>query len=271
MEIHLAIPSYNNATGLKKLLPQAVLQDFASITVLDDGSTDDTSKVVEMFSGVKYIKSNENHGSVAAKNLILKQLPQNGWLLFIDSDMEIITDDIPAKLQDFSQRHTEAGAGVRLIKTHDGSPMRFNKGFDLNPLRMVLAMVFYAIMYILPSNFALREFVRKLSSPFSMDFHTIKEEKVDWAVEGFFFVKVSLFKKFGGYDSRFIRNHEGPDLCLRLRQAGHQIWFFPGIIIQDHDQHSHSNFYRRYHWWRSLIIYYYKNPSRLLIWHWPNP
>jgi len=268
--IHLAIPSYNNESGVKRVLERATKQTFASITVLDDGSTDKTFKIVADFPGVKYIRTEENSGSVAAKNLILRDLPEDGWLLYIDSDMEIVSDNIPEKLSDFVARHPKVGAGVGLIR-RDGEPMRFLRGYDLNPVRMILAAVFYTLHQALPKNSSIQLFVRKLAHPFTMDFHPIEESMIDWAVEGFSFYKIDLFRQYNGFDSAFIRNHEGPDLCLKLRKAGHQVWFFPGIELRDNDQHCHSNWWRRYQWWRSTLIYFVKHPSRLFVWGRPLP
>jgi len=112
INIHVAIPSYNNVEGLKRLLPQVLIQQFASVTVLDDGSTDDTETLVRSFDAVRYIKADMNAGTVAAKNLILRDLPPTGFILFVDSDMEIVTEEIPRRLHDFLESHPRTGAGV---------------------------------------------------------------------------------------------------------------------------------------------------------------
>jgi glycosyltransferase involved in cell wall biosynthesis len=64
--IHVAIPSYNNAAGLKILLAQLTRQDFATITVLDDASTDETQQIIGAFSRVNTIRSEINLGTVGA-------------------------------------------------------------------------------------------------------------------------------------------------------------------------------------------------------------
>ncbi len=269
--IHLAIPSYNNAAGLQSLLAQAVTQNFASIRVLDDGSTDDTQAVVAAFSEVIYIRAEKNGGPVAAKNLVLKNPPTDGWILYLDSDMEIITPNIPEQLSEFLSTHPQCGVGVGRICSKNGRTLPYNRGYDLQPCRMVVASCFHTAHQIFRRIPIVRASLERLSAPFLYAWAPDTAHRADWVVEGFCFVRTDLFVGTGGYDGRMYRFHEGPDLCLRLRKMGYQVWFTPDIQIQDHDQYTGTTISRRKNWWRSLFIYYKNHPDRLLLYRWPRP
>lgn len=269
--IHVMIPSYNNAIGLSKLLPSLLKQNFASITVLDDASSDNTSELLKTISSVIHVRSEMNIGTVGANNLSLQALPKRGWILFLDSDMEVVTDDMPSILNNFIAQHPKAGVGVGKIITRSGERLRWNFNYDLNPWRGVCAFLTYYPARLLHRVPFLHIAFKQLSLLFVAHMSADVAQKVDWGIEANFFISVSLWTELNGFDSRFKRFHEGPDLFLRARKCGYEAWYVPKIVARDTDQGTGSTWERRYHWWRSLCIYYYKHPSRLFIYRYPRP
>ena len=84
------IPTYNRSLQLKKALDSLISQTFKNFEVIisDDGSTDDTKKLVVKYNSklnIKYIW-NENWGGPARpRNIGIKE--SNGeWICFLDSD-----------------------------------------------------------------------------------------------------------------------------------------------------------------------------------------
>ena len=268
--IHLAVPSYNNAAGLRNILQQAVQQPFASIRVLDDGSVDDTAGAVKQFPTVIHVRADKNGGPVAAKNLVLKNPPPDGWILFVDSDMELVTPNIPECLNTFLDAHPKCGAGGGRIIAPAGHTHLYNRGYDLHPIRLCIASLLRAV-HKFSSYTVLQRLVERISIIFMYSWAKDVSHRADWVVEGFFFVRTDLFVGTGGYEKRMYRFHEGPDFCLRLRKLGYQVWFTPDIEIQDRDQHTGTSTSRAKNWWRSLWIYYKKHPERLFLYRWPRP
>jgi len=269
--IHVCIPSYNNAAGLKLLLSDLTTQSFTSITVLDDASTDTTAEVVAAFPDVTRICSEKNLGTVGANNLILRSVPEDGFLLCIDSDMRVVTQDMAQVLRTFIQAHPNIGVGVGKIVNAENQRIRWNFNYDINPIRAILSFFTYHPAVFLKNVPYLGRFTRRLSLLFTMHLADDVEQKVDWGIEGFFFVCVDLFQQLQGFDSRFKRYHEGPDLFLQIRKMGFETWYTPSIVMQDFDQASGTPMERKYHWWRSMAIYFWKNPSRLFLYKYPRP
>jgi len=88
MKVTVIIPSYNRYTLLKRAILSLQNQSHAvdEIIVVDDGSSDNTSQIVQDFPCIKYMYQ-ENSGVSAARNLGIT-CASNEWLAFLDSDDE---------------------------------------------------------------------------------------------------------------------------------------------------------------------------------------
>ena len=53
------------------------------------------------------------------------------------------------------------------------------------------------------------------------------EKKLDWATGCAFLMRSDVLREIGLFDERFFGNGEDVDLSLRVRKAGHQIWYAP--------------------------------------------
>lgn len=84
--ISVVITTYNYGTFLSRAIQSVINQTYGNveIIVVDDGSTDNTSSVVNGFSHIKYLYQ-ENRGLSAARN---KGLEQSGgdYIVFLDAD-----------------------------------------------------------------------------------------------------------------------------------------------------------------------------------------
>ena len=88
MEISVVIPTYNRFEVLQRALKSVYSQTFQpkEVIVVDDGSTDDTSKIQNFFPKIKYFYQ-KNAGVSSARNLGIKQ-SKCEWIAFLDSDDE---------------------------------------------------------------------------------------------------------------------------------------------------------------------------------------
>ena len=88
MNITVVIPSFNRYIFLQRALRSVYAQTYLpqEVIIVDDGSTDDTSKIQEEFPQITYIYQ-KNSGVSSARNLGIKNATHE-WIAFLDSDDE---------------------------------------------------------------------------------------------------------------------------------------------------------------------------------------
>lgn len=107
--LSILIPTYNNVCLelVRDLQAQALIlsseNDFEyEILVADDGSTDkntiEKNRKINELNNCRYIDRKENVGRSAIRNFLAKEA-KNEWLLFIDSNMNVINNQYLAKYQ----------------------------------------------------------------------------------------------------------------------------------------------------------------------------
>ena len=93
-KISVIIPTFNRASFLSEAIRSVLEQDYfrqcsedscTELWVIDDGSTDETKKVVRTFGGRLKYRFQPNRGVSAARNLGLR-LASGRFIAFLDSD-----------------------------------------------------------------------------------------------------------------------------------------------------------------------------------------
>ena len=110
--ISIILPTYNNEDTVQDSIKSVLRQTFSDyeLIVCDDGSTDNTAKVMESFSSnpkIKYVKIEHTGEPAKVRNMAAKHI-QGKYIAFIDSD-DIWLDD---KLENdiaFYKKHPELG------------------------------------------------------------------------------------------------------------------------------------------------------------------
>jgi glycosyltransferase involved in cell wall biosynthesis len=105
--ISVVIPAYNAEQHIGRAIDSVLAQTHPAdeIIVVDDGSTDDTCKVVQVYGNqVRYIYQ-ENGGAGLARNTGIKA-SQGEWIAFLDADDEWVPEKL--RLQtDHLRRHRD--------------------------------------------------------------------------------------------------------------------------------------------------------------------
>ena len=85
--VSVVIPAYNSAVFLPEALDSVFAQTRppAEVIVVDDGSTDDTSKVLEMYGDRVIVVAQENRGLSGARNRGMDRATAE-WVAFLDAD-----------------------------------------------------------------------------------------------------------------------------------------------------------------------------------------
>jgi glycosyltransferase involved in cell wall biosynthesis len=86
-QVSVIIPTYNRAWVIKEAIDSVLAQDYTEfeLIVVDDGSTDQTSDVLDTFGNVIKVFSQKNKGVSAARNRGIAEASGN-FIAFLDSD-----------------------------------------------------------------------------------------------------------------------------------------------------------------------------------------
>ena len=123
----VVIPAYNYAESLSRALESVLLQpgnDY-EVLIVDDGSTDDTSAVIERLKTLYPARFNavsrENSGPAAVRNYGISNTTGE-WLIFLDADDELMPDAL-AELRRFIAGHESVRliVGGHMVADTDGS------------------------------------------------------------------------------------------------------------------------------------------------------
>jgi glycosyltransferase involved in cell wall biosynthesis len=110
-KVSVVIPSYNRAVAVQRAI-DSVLNQTASnleVIVVDDGSTDDTGKVLpELFGDrIRYF-AQPNQGASIARNKGI-ELARGEWIAFLDSDDRWEKDKLEWQLKALAQFNPQCG------------------------------------------------------------------------------------------------------------------------------------------------------------------
>ena len=114
-DLEIIIPVYNTEQYLEEciesVLTQATRYSFG-ITIVNDGSTDNSSKILQTYSDRENIKiiHQQNSGLSSARNSALKEI--NGrYIMFLDSDDKLLPDAIESLMNVAKNKNADMVAG----------------------------------------------------------------------------------------------------------------------------------------------------------------
>lgn len=235
-----AIPNFNMAESLRRLIPQVLAQGYDGVFVLDDASTDHSIDVVSEYGNdVRMVRSAQNRGAGANRNQIIDQVGDDAIIHFIDADMDLKTAEAPSVARQVIHHYADRGVGVigGLVTLADGGQEYCNYGavFSLwgnassNLPRLVdqfkaKPRLAHALSTI--SGVANSRWPNVLEPPAPAPAY--------WVHEGNMLISSSLFRSLGGYDAQ-LRHHEVQDLAIRLARRGVKTQFDPSIhVVHQH-------------------------------------
>jgi N-acetylglucosaminyl-diphospho-decaprenol L-rhamnosyltransferase len=210
--ITAVVVSFNVRDLLRKCLwsLQATAEPCRAV-VVDNASRDGSAEMVRReFPAGELVALAENVGFARAANLGAGRAA-TPYIFFINPDAEA-TPAAPAALADFLDTHPAAAVVGPLVVGPDGSPESTQRD---EPTAWNLA----------------REHLPLLKNVTSRRAGHNLRRRTDWLVGAALMVRRDAFVRVGGFDESFFLYYEDADLCLRLRDAGHEIWFEPGARV----------------------------------------
>lgn len=129
--VSVILPVYNRAGWVARSIESVFAQTYQrfELLVIDDGSTDDTGKVLQRFASRLKILKQPNAGVAAARNAGLKAA-QGEFVAFIDSDDIWYPDRLQSQLPLFDRAEVGLVFGdAVLVDYRDKQPRRLKRTF----------------------------------------------------------------------------------------------------------------------------------------------
>jgi CMP/dCMP kinase len=221
------------------------------IIVVDNASADGSAEMVAReFPQVKLIANQENLFYAKANNQALAAA-QGDLLLLLNPDVRVEADCLH-RLCEFLRTHPQAAAVAPRLVFPDGRPQASCRAF---PTPGALLPEILGLSRIFP-------FCKLCNAYRLAGFDAEREQEVDQPMASAFMLKREVYERIGGFDEGFPMFFNDVDLCLRLRQAGGEIFYLPTaraahhhgaataqrkreMIAQSHD--SLERFYRKHY------------------------
>jgi glycosyltransferase involved in cell wall biosynthesis len=105
-KISVIIPAYNAAEFIRSTLESVLAQDYQNleVIVINDGSKDDTAKIVQSFGPPVQVVSTDNGGVARARNRGI-QLAEGDFIAFLDADDLWEPDKISSQVEAIDEDH----------------------------------------------------------------------------------------------------------------------------------------------------------------------
>lgn len=253
--VAVIILNWNGANLLRRYLPTVLAgtsADIADVIVADNGSTDDSRRVLEQeFPTVKTLYFDRNYGFAEGYNRAIAQAEGYRYTVLLNSDVRTPAGWLEP-LYHYCEAHPEVGAVMPKLwqDRDDDSPVFEYAG-------------------------AAGGFLDKHGYPYCRGriFDTIEDDHgqydgepadIFWATGACLMVRTALYEQAGGLDKDFFAHMEEIDLCWRILLTGSKIRVVPdshvyhlggGSLPQGNPRKTYLNF-------RNSLLMLHKNLPR---------
>lgn len=207
--VSVIVCTYNGGRTLEQCLQSLQKLDYPDyeIIVVDDGSTDDTVDILELFPDIEKIRQ-PNRGLSAARNAGL-HAATGSIVAYTDSDCFVDRDWLTLLVHQLEQSGASAVGGPNLT----------------------------------PDDGWLSSCVAACPG---QPTHVLENDQVAEHIPGCNMAfRRNLLLDIQGFDFQFQKAGDDVDICWRLQQAGHWITFAPGAFVWHHRRHTPRAYLRQ--------------------------
>jgi len=222
MMVSVLIVTYNSAHCIPSCLRSVQRQTGVTfdIIVVDNASQDATAERIRTSHPKVHLIANETNVGFGRANNQAATAGRGDFLYLLNPDAALADDRALARMAEIMAAHPKWGlAGTRVL-SEDGS--------SESPPEST-----YPDQHLASNCFD------KLPG------------EIAWVIGASMFIRRNAFLEIGGFDPGFFLHSEETDLCLRLRQAGHEIGYIPEVEVRhiggasDSDPDPYQNWVRR--------------------------
>lgn len=194
------------------------------VTVVDNGSTDDTIAFASAQPGVDVIETGANLGYGSAANIGVAASDEE-WVLVVNPDVTFGAGSVDEL---FVAAERWPGAGVLGPRIVTGDDRLYPSARELPSLGRGIGHALFG--WIWPSNPWTAAYRRERGAPV--------EGRVGWVSGACMLVRHKAFESVGGFDERYFMYFEDTDLCDRLARAGWDVIYAPSATVRHTGGHA---------------------------------
>lgn len=222
MNISVVVLTYNQQSLTMRCLRSLesfINDDDCELILVDNGSTDDTVKLVrESFPRVKILEMHANLGVAGGRNAGLA-ICQGEYLMILDNDT-IASQDAIIGLADYMRCHSDVGLIAPQLVSPSGEVQRSYKRYPgiIEKIRNFIGGKTHSLSKSIPTE------------PFE-PFYVIGAAQM---------FHRDTFNLAGPLDDKIFFGPEDADFCISVRSLGKKILYYPSIRIVHDWQRSSS-------------------------------
>jgi len=244
----IVILNWNGYSFLKQYLPVLIEKTssiLANIYVIDNDSSDDSVTFLrENFAQVSLIQNNKNYGFAGGYNEGLKEIHEP-ILCLINSDIEVTDNWLEPILNHFNEFSDVASIQPKILDLKDKKKFEYAGGSG----------GFY-------DHFGYAVCRGRYFDHVEEDLGQY-DDIIDlfWASGCCIFVRNSVFREVGGFDSDYFAHQEEIDLCWRINNYGYKIQVIPQSTVYHYGGGSlpYGSYFKSYLNFRNSLFNLFKN------------
>lgn len=257
-DLLIIILNYNTRDLLHECL--ASLHDQEGVDfitcVVDNASSDNSAAMVrEQHPEVHLIASTRNDGYPAGNNMGLREFgfpnrAEARYAMLLNPDT-IVPPDALRKMIEFADAHADVGVvGPRLLLMDGSLDKACRRGFPTPEVAMYRML---GLSKLFPNS---KRFGRYNMTYLPED----QQADVDSVVGACMLLRQEAIAKVGLLDEQFFMYGEDLDWCLRIKQAGYRVVYFPDVIVQHVKRAaSRTSAKAQYEFQRAMWLFYKKH------------
>ncbi|MBM4330471.1 MAG: glycosyltransferase family 2 protein [Deltaproteobacteria bacterium] len=253
-ELSIIVVNFNSSAFILKCLAtlkEAFAGKTHEVIVIDNHSWDESCWLIrEKYPHLLLIENDKNLGYARAVNQGFRKA-KGKYLLILNPDVQLLSGSID-KMTYFLEGNPEVGLLLPKLINPDGSlQLSCRTFYDFSTFlfrRTPLGKIF-------PNHTIIRRHLM-------MDWDHGEVREVDWGLGACMFLRREALKGERIFDERFFLYFEDVDLCLRMKQEGWKVVYYPeAVMVHTHVRQSADGLFNYAKWehFKSLIKFYCKH------------
>lgn len=237
--VHDLLRSVAQDESLKALIEEVI--------VIDNASTDGTDALVkEEFPGVILVRNEENRGFAASANQGISR-SGGAYVLLLNSDTLLVKGEVTTMVRFMEDNQDVAICGPQLVY----GDLRPQRSFAYIPSLLFELVPSFLLELVMPKKYPVRRLTKSVAQftpavqggPYGPPSSSLRSQNseartpslggvdVPSLIGAAIIMRRSMIGDLGGFDERFFFFLEETDLCVRARERGLRVVFFPGARV----------------------------------------